>query len=310
MAYTEKQLKQRISLGQSNNALTMLIIVNLVLFAALILIRTFFFFMYREDGQAETLFAAKALKWFVVPADLGSLAARPWTLFTSLFAHVGIWAILANMLWLWTFGYIMQDLTGNKKIIPVFIYGGLAGTVAFLAAYNLMPSLQAQVPVATYFGANAGIMAIAIATTMVSSGYRIFPMLNGGIPLWILTIIYVAVSVATVPAYSIEFYLPLIAGAAMGWLFMIMVRNGYDWSEWMNNFYDWINNLFNPDKPKKGSNIKEELFYKSSSKPYSKTPNLTQQRIDEILDKISQKGYGYLTEEEKDLLKRASQEDL
>jgi len=37
---------------------------------------------------------------------------------------------------------------------------------------------------------------------------------------------------------------------------------------------------------------------------------VTQQRIDEILDKINQKGYHFLTDEEKELLKRASEEDL
>ena len=76
----------------------------------------------------------------------------------------------------------------------------------------------------------------------------------------------------------------------------------------MNNLYDWFNNLFNPSKPVK--KMKHELFYKSKRAPYTKTPNLTQQKIDEILDKINQKGYSHLTEEEKELLKRASQEDL
>ena len=78
----------------------------------------------------------------------------------------------------------------------------------------------------------------------------------------------------------------------------------------MSNFFDWVANLFNPDKPKKGKNIKEELFYKSSSAPFKKTPNVTPQRVDEILDKINQKGYNFLTDEEKDLLKRASKEGL
>ncbi len=76
----------------------------------------------------------------------------------------------------------------------------------------------------------------------------------------------------------------------------------------MNNFFDWVNNLFNPDKPKK--KIKDELFYKAGRKPYSKTSNLTEQRIDEILDKIHQKGYPSLTDEEKELLNKASKEDL
>ncbi|MEP6701006.1 MAG: DUF6576 domain-containing protein, partial [Bacteroidota bacterium] len=67
-------------------------------------------------------------------------------------------------------------------------------------------------------------------------------------------------------------------------------------------------NLFNPNKPSKRKNIKNELFYKASSSPYKKTPNVTQERIDNILDKINQKGYDYLSGEEKDLLKRAGEE--
>jgi hypothetical protein len=45
--------------------------------------------------------------------------------------------------------------------------------------------------------------------------------------------------------------------------------------------------------------------------PYTKTAtNVTQQRIDDILDKINQKGYNSLTQEEKDILSRASKDDL
>ncbi|MES1215057.1 MAG: DUF6576 domain-containing protein [Bacteroidota bacterium] len=52
------------------------------------------------------------------------------------------------------------------------------------------------------------------------------------------------------------------------------------------------------------------MYYKSSKAPYNKTPNITQQRIDDILDKINQKGYQFLTDEEKELLKKASKEDI
>jgi hypothetical protein len=85
---------------------------------------------------------------------------------------------------------------------------------------------------------------------------------------------------------------------------------GYDWSEWMNNFFDWVNNLFNPDKPKRGKSSKELLFYKSSTAPYKKTTNITQERVDEILEKIHQQGYQFLSEEEKEILKKASDVEL
>jgi membrane associated rhomboid family serine protease len=308
--YTEKEYKQRISLGQSNNALTRLIIINLVFFVLLFFTKSFFYFIYHEDGMATQMFNARILKWFVMPADLSQLAARPWTILTSFFVHTEVWNILANMLWLWTFGYIMQDLTGNKKIIPVFVYGGLVGALVFSIAYHAVPALAAQLPSAVFYGSSAGVAAVASATTMVSPGYRIFPRIAGGIPLWALTVIYFAIAIATVPDQNIGGFLPYGAGAFTGVAFILLVRSGYDGSEWMNNFFDWVNNLFNPDKPNKGKTIKDELFYKQGPRPFKKTPNITQQRIDDILDKINQKGYSFLTDEEKELLKRASKEDL
>ena len=309
MAYSEKEYKQRVSLGQSNNALTMLIIVNLVTFVILAFIKVMFHFLYRGEGEAIGLYEQQILKWFILPADIGQLASRPWTIITHMFVHDGIMHILGNMLWLWMFGYIMQDLTGNRKLIPIFIYSGLAGALSFILAYNFLPGLKSDIlPVA--LGASAGIMGIAVATTMVAPGYRLLPMLNGGIPLWIVTVLYLIIDLATIPYNNTGGHIAHLAGGFMGFMFIVLLRRGYDWSEWMNNFFDWVNNLFNPDKPRKGKDIKDELFYKSGSAPFKKTPNVTQQRVDEILDKINQKGYNFLTDEEKDLLKRASKEDI
>jgi hypothetical protein len=160
-------------------------------------------------------------------------------------------------------------------------------------------------------GASAGVMAVAIATTVMAPGYRIFPLLNGGIPLWVLTTIFVIIDLATIPVSNPGGHIAHLAGAGMGFLFISQMQRGREWSTWINNFFDWVNNLFNPDKPKKGKVIKSQLFYKSKVTPYKKTStNFSQQRVDEILDKINQKGYNTLTQEEKDILKRASAEDL
>ena len=180
MAYSEKEYRQKISLGQSSNALTMLIIVNLVVFIILAFIKVIFHFLHTGDGVAIALYNEKILKWFILPADFGDLAARPWTIITHMFVHDGVFHILGNMLWLWMFGYIMQDLTGNRKIFPIFLYGGFVGALSFIMAYNFLPGLQAQSPSVVALGASAGIMAVAVATTMVAPGYRLLPMLNGG----------------------------------------------------------------------------------------------------------------------------------
>lgn len=309
MPYTERQYKQRITLGQSGNTLTMLIAVCLIAFVGLAFMRAVWFYRFPKE-IAPVLFEKNVLGLFTLPADADKLLYRPWTIITHMFVHDSIWKVFANMLWLWTFGYILQDLTGNRKIIPLFIYGAVGGAIAFMLAYNFLPSLKDYEPVVTTMGASAGVMAIAVATTIVSPGYRIFPLIAGGIPLWVLTAVYVLSDLATVSISDTGTLITHLAGAATGFLFIYFMKMGYDWSEWMSNFFDWITNLFNPDKPKKGKTIKEELFYRSTTEPYKKTMNVTQQRVDEILDKINQHGYNYLTEEEKELLTRASKEEL
>lgn len=307
MTYTEKEYKQRISLGQSGNTLMMLIAICLIMFVGLAFMKAVWYFRFPKE-IALTEFTQNVMSWFALPADGNTLLTRPWTIITQMFVHDNIWNVFANMLWLWCFGYIMQDITGTKKIVPIFIYGGMAGGIAFMLAYNFIPSLQAQMPFATTVGASAGVMAVAISTTLISPTYKIFPMIAGGIPLWVLTALYLISDLATVSISDTGNLVAHLAGAFMGLLFILFLKRGYDWSEWMSNFFDWVNNLFNPDKSKKGKDIKEELFYKSSSAPFKITPNVTQQRIDDILDKINQKGYSSLTAEEKDLLKRAGKE--
>ena len=307
MSYYEKEYKRRLSLGQEGNALVMLIAINLVAFVLFKFIYVLYFFSY-DQNVARANFYADFTKNIALPSSFREFVQRPWTLITHMFYHEDVWHIISNMLWLWAFGYIMQDLTGNRKLIPVYIYGGIAGGIGFLLAFNFIPAFRETSGFA--LGASAGIMAIAISTTMIAPGYRIFPMLNGGIPLWVLTMIFLIIDLATIPGTNSGGHIAHLAGAFAGFLFIYMLRKGYDGSDWMNSMHDWLTNLFNPSKPDKRRRGKHQLFYKSKTQPYTKTPNLTQQKIDEILDKINQKGYSHLTEEEKELLKRASQEDL
>ncbi|NOT49981.1 MAG: rhomboid family intramembrane serine protease [Chitinophagaceae bacterium] len=309
MISPEQQYKQKITLGSPGNALMILIAICLIVFVGLAFMKAIWYFKYPKE-VALGFYYKNVLSWFVMPAEFDKMMSQPWSIITHMFVHDNFWKIFANMLWLWCFGYIMQDMTGNKKIIPVFVYGALGGAFAFMLAYNVLPSLQVQLPVANAMGASAGVMAVAIVTTMVSPGYRIFPMIKGGIPLWVLTILYVVSDLATISFSDTGYLIAHIAGAITGFLFIFFLRLGYDWSGWMNNFFDWVNNLFNPDKPGKGKNRKEELFYRSSKPPYKKTMNISQDRIDAILDKINQQGYSFLTDEEKELLKRASKEDM
>ena len=302
--YIDRRFK-KINLGEDSNALMALIGINGVAFVILGLVQVIYYMLQLPANS----FSTDVLPWFIMPAKLTALAKVPWTLVLNMFIHTGIILTFTNMLWLWAFGSIFQDIAGNNKIIPVYIYGGFAGAIVFIASNYAIPQLRESVGYATLQGANASIMAIAVATTALAPDYRFFRMLNGGIPIWVLTILYVVIDFAGIGSGGAAYHLAHIAGGGAGFAFIVSLRKGHDLSAWMNRFYFWFMNLFNPNKKTVTAQAtKEKMFYKTGNqKPFVKRSIVTQQRIDEILDKINQKGYHLLSEEEKSILKRAGE---
>ncbi|MFZ9694272.1 MAG: rhomboid family intramembrane serine protease [Chitinophagaceae bacterium] len=244
MSYDRLRIERRISLGDSNNALLKLVAVNLILFVTLALCRAYFFFIYQDLAAIENAFYQQILPWFVLPIKLDTLISRPWTFLSFPFVNAGVWMVLGNMLWLWAFGFIVQDLTGYRKIIPLYLYGGWASGVTFFITAQLL-----ETPTDTgFYGAAPAVMTMAIAATTLAPQYRILPELRGGFPLWILTVFYVLINLGTQPLHQPLSYLPLVAGGLTGFLFIRLLQKGYDTSKWMSNFFEWVNNLFNPDK--------------------------------------------------------------
>ncbi len=305
--------RKGLTLGQDGNALIMLITVNAVMFVMF----KFIEIIYSVTGLQMAKYGQNILNWFIVPPAAEKFFTRPWSLLTYMFIEERPFSLIANMIWLWAFGYILQDLTGNRKLGPVYIYGGLAGAVFFLLAANLFPVLHSQLAnIGPLLGAGPAIMAIAVATTALSPDYRIFPLINGGIPLWVLTLVYVLIDFATINAGGAAnggaaLSIAHLAAAGMGLVYVRRLRAGKDIGEWMQQLYHWIFTIFEPKKKEKipVQKIKSEVFYDTKGQqPFRKTPNITQQKIDEILDKIGKEGYHFLTDEEKDYLKRASKD--
>lgn len=310
-----KITKRKFTLGQPGNALFALFAINIAAFFLILLVNVFT--LYTRQGQDNS--GLSAMQWFALPADLGGLIQKPWTVITFMFSQGGnpplsvLLAMAGSMLWLWAFGYILQDLSGNQYIFPVYIYGSIAGAVFFLIAANTIPFFSQYKSQLLLFSAQYGTTAIAIAVTAISPTYRIFKNLGNGIPVWVLTGLYLLVNL--VFAFSATgggaFSFAVLGAAVAGYVFIYVLRKGKDLSIWMHTFYSWCSNLFTPAKKTPGNKVKETIFYNTAGRrPFNKSSNVTQQRIDEILDKISQKGFQYLTDEEKTILKRASDEEL
>jgi len=303
---TQKSARN-ILLGQDNNALVFLFAINSLVFVLINFIRIVYFL---SDIPLE-FFNKQILDWFTLSPVPEVFFSRPWTILTTMFTHLSIWQLISTLLWLWAFGYILQDLAGNSKLLPIYLYGGFVGAVVFLLTNNLFPVLERNIlTTPAMLGGGSAVMAVAVATTTLAPDYRIFPLINGGIPLWVLTLVFVAIDFATLSGGNAGIGAAHLAGGAMGFLFVKQLQKGNDWSNWMNALVDWLDNLFNPEKKKEQQKQSEKHFYRANRKPYEKIANITQQKLDDILDKINQHGYAFLTDEEKAFLKRASDQDL
>ncbi len=307
--------RRRFTLGQPDNALMALITANVICFFLLLLSRVFYLSTHQGEGMQATTF--DALQWFALPANLTTLSERPWTVLTFMFAQGGaspfplLLTMLTSMMWLWAFGYILQDLAGNKFIFPVYIYGSFLGAVFFIIAVYALPLLRPGKSEMFLFGSHTGTAALAVAATTLSPQYRVFKNIGNGIPVWVITGLFILINFISAFSFTSPLPFAILGGALAGYLFVVLLRQGKDVSIWMINLYNWVTNLFNPNKKNATNPVKEKVFYNTGNRqPYNKTAHITQQRVDEILDKISQKGYHLLTDEEKNILKRASEEDL
>lgn len=291
----------------AGNPLIMLIIVNALFFILLHFIKS----IYSFTRIPEELFMQHVHNWFVVPGRFSLFLQRPWTLLTAMFTQMSLILLVSNLFWLWTFGYILQDLVGERRIFPLYVYGGVVSTIVFLFIYNVIPPFRASGLLVMYAGATSSIIGVAVAATTISPHYRLFPMIGNGIPLWLLTVAFLVIDLASISGRP-ELFFVHGAAALMGFTFARALLRGSDWSAWMNNLYDRLTQLFQPRRiPGRRMIHKEEVFYNTRGKqPFTRKVNVTQQRVDDILDKINQHGYQKLTEEERDLLRRASEGDL
>ena len=303
----KNQKKSILRFGSDNNALVALIVTNAVFFMTLLFLQVAFFF----DDKSLSAFYDGIIKWIEVPADINLFLSRPWTIISYMFSDInaGLMRIISNMLWLWAFGYVFQQYLGNERLIPTYIYGGIMGAVVFIAAHYFISPIKDNITHAGLIGANAATMAVAAATTIMAPDHRFFTQIRKGIPIWVLLAVYIIIDFAGVASMEAAQSLSHIGGAIMGVLVVFLLRKGIDITVWMNQLYNWMLNLLSPPKKDSKESIKDKVFYNAGNrKPFSKTMNVNQQKIDEILDKINLHGFDSLSEAEKLVLKKASEE--
>ena len=232
-----------------------------------------------------------------MPASLSVLLTQPWAVFSYMFLHTAFFHVLFNMLWFYWFGEIFVLYLGDKKILPLYILGGIAGAVIYILAYNLLPVFKSSIDVSMMLGASASIFAVVFAAATIAPDYEIRLLFIGSIKIKYVAVISLLLDVINIPYGNAGGYIAHVGGALSGYLYIKSLQGGFDFTSPLTKFFDAIANLF---KPK--SNIK--VSYKSETPKTNSTSRskTEQQRVDEILDKIARSGYDSLAKEEKDFL--------
>ncbi len=231
-------------------------------------------------------------EYLAMPAYLPKLLVRFWTPLTYMFMHADFWHVLFNMLWLFWMGQIFEEFLGNKRILGLYLLGGLAGAVVFIAGYNLFPlfSQSNALTGSNIVGASACVMAVTAAAATIAPNYTI--MLFGMIPVklkWI-AIIYAILGFLGMTGGNAGGQMAHLGGLIIGFVYVKQLQSGRD-------IIGGIAGLFKP-KPK--------LKVASTNRDRSATDAPRQDEVDRILDKISTDGYDNLSKQEKETLFRAS----
>jgi membrane associated rhomboid family serine protease len=213
---------------------------------------------------------------------------KPWTLFTSIIAHFSLGHLFFNMLFLFFAGSMFEQVFGGKKLLLTYVFGGIMGNLFELTVTFLFPDFS---PPHYVVGASGAIMAIfsAIAVYRPQTPIYLFGLI--AIPIYVLALFFLAKDLIGLGASDEIAHFAHLGGAFFGFL---AVQNIHSQSNMLNR----ITRLF---ERKQGTAPRKNARFKTDE-VFNAEKIAKQERIDEILDKISKSGYESLSREEKDYL--------
>ncbi|MDR1343921.1 MAG: rhomboid family intramembrane serine protease [Tannerellaceae bacterium] len=237
-----------------------------------------------------------------MPASPALLLQRPWTLITYMFTHSGFLHILFNMLWLYWFGAIFLQSFRPRQLGGLYLMGGMAGGLMFMAAYNIFPYFSAISASSSLMGASASVMAIVFAVSFYRKDYEIRLLFLGRIKLIYLALgAFVFDLLAITSDNNAGGHIAHIGGALLGIWFASRMNRGKDITAFMNRAIDAIVNITKPRPRMHVSYRRSETKYE-----YNARKQKANAEIDAILDKLKRSGYNGLSSEEKKKLFDAS----
>jgi membrane associated rhomboid family serine protease len=230
---------------------------------------------------------------------LNAFILKPWGLITYMFTHEEIFHMLFNMINLYWFGNLFRDFLGNKRVLPLYLLGGIAGGLLYLLSSSLFPGYVGT----TMVGASAAIMCILVAAATLMPNYEIGLMFLGSVKLKWLALALVVLGLISIPNGNIGGLVSHMGGSLLGFLYIRILQAGTDLCKPLVWLFDAGTRLEQRQTTRKFKPKKSPL------KVVKKADDNSQSRLDQLLDKINEKGYQSLSAEEKAWLDKVSKEN-
>jgi membrane associated rhomboid family serine protease len=230
-----------------------------------------------------------------------------WRFVTFQFVHGGFWHLALNMIGLFFFGPLVERYLGSRRLFLAFyLMCGMCGAALYLLL-NLLGTLSPSLPLGLsnppwvpLVGASAGVFGIIMACAFVAGDLRMYVF--GVIPMKIRTGAYLFVAIAAfnliIEGANAGGDAAHIGGAIGGFFF---IRKPH----LLLNFFDDFLRTKDRHPPLRRSGPSGASRRPSGGSGPIPFPD--QSRVDAILDKIRTRGEESLTDEERQILQRASE---
>lgn len=250
-------------------------------------------------SREETTFFFGAI-WnnLCLPPSATGLLQKPWTLLTYAFMDMSFMRILGNMIWLWMFGMVIEDLHGRYRVLPLYLMAALLGGIA----WSVFQGMSAQPVAYHYGGGSAALAGVALGALLFRPKYNFWLFGSLRVPLWGLFLVFAALQVLSAGSWQAGVWVSMAAGMLAG-VFYNYGGEGFfsGCSRGLSRFGDFFGNNQNFVLPRVNRNrdaTEREVPFRRI------TPD--ESRIDALLDKINEKGMQALTEQEKRFLEEYS----
>lgn len=239
-------------------------------------------------------------QWLALNPVVGnSFNFQIWQLITYQFLHGSFTHILFNMFALWMFGVEIENLWGSKTFLIFYLSCGVIAGI-----FHLLLSPLLGLGAAYTIGASGAIYGVLIAFAMLFPDRLIY--LYFFIPVkakYLIGFMIIIEFLAVDSAGSNVAHLAHLGGALAGFLYVLYTKR----SSSFNNVFGRSSGKFKSFGSsrslfrRKDEKVQDAKFYEIKDDK-DKEEEISQEVIDDILDKISKSGYQNLTEKEKKIL--------